>query len=458
MTKALPPCYQHQEDTANFWAHQSKIIANFSDAGTGKTRATLEGYIRRPNRKRMLVVGALSILEPAWYQDILKWTPNLRASIAYAGKREEAFNADTDIVIINHDGVNWIKKELEKNPNFLDDFDTLVVDESTAFKNRTAGRTKAIFKIAPHFEYKAILTGTPNPNGLDDLWSQIYILDQGDRLTPNFFHYRNSVQTPKQVGPDPRMVKWVDKPHARDTVAAALADITIRYNLEECIDMPECITKDIVVKLPKKVMDTYHDLQLEMQTLLDSGVVISAVHAGALLQKLQQITTGCVYANGNMEPIYDERYELVLDLVQEVNQSLVAFNYKHEVEGLKRVAEKRKIRYAVINGDTPVNQRNKIVAQYQANELDVIFAHPQSAGHGLTLTEGTRTIWASPTYNAEHYVQLNRRLYRAGQTKRTEIIRIIAQDTVQERIYNKLDGKTQSLDDTLSLLRELAQK
>jgi SNF2 family DNA or RNA helicase len=144
-----------------------------------------------------------------------------------------------------------------------------------------------------------------------------------------------------------------------------------------------------------------------------------------------------------------------MELVEERKHSLVAFNWKHEVKALSELATKKGIKHAVINGDTPVKKRKEIVDAMQAGELQVVFCHPQSAGHGLTLTKATTVIWASPTYNAEHYTQFNRRIYRAGQTKKTEVIHIAANGTFETDVYEKLQVKTARMEELLTLLKNL---
>ena len=144
-----------------------------------------------------------------------------------------------------------------------------------------------------------------------------------------------------------------------------------------------------------------------------------------------------------------------MELVEQRNHSLVAFNWSHERDFLVAQAEKRGIKYGVIDGSTPANKRKDIVDRMQAGQLKVVFAHPQSAGHGLTMTTATTVIWASPTYNAEHYQQFNRRIYRAGQTKRTEVIHIAAEDTWEPGVYEKLQGKLGRMENLLTILKDL---
>jgi SNF2 family DNA or RNA helicase len=446
-----PPMFKHQENFANQW-YRDGLTLNFSDAGSGKTRAVLETILMRKQdglTGKVLVLAPLSILQASWGNDIEKWTPNLTYSIAYAKNREQAFRKDVDIVITNHDAIKW----LNKCPEHVAKFHTLVVDESTAFKNYKAQRSKTLRALSGNFKYRCIMTGTPNPKSVTDLWSQTFIVDQGQRLGKNYYHFQAQVQTPVYV--TPTIKSWVDKPNAEEVITSMLSDITYRVKLEDCIDMPEQIITDYNVVIPDKVRDQYNQLLDQSVLDLKTGIV-DAVNAGARFRKLLQLLTGQIYdSQYNPLFVHSERYDLVIDLVDARKQCLVAFNFKHERDALVALAKKNKITYGVIDGDTPAIKRNNLVDEFQAGKIKVMFCHPQSAGHGLTLTNATTTIWASPTYNAEHYEQFNRRFYRAGQTKRTEIIRIAAKDTLEEVVYVKLDNKRTKLLTTLQLLAEL---
>jgi superfamily II DNA or RNA helicase len=202
-------------------------------------------------------------------------------------------------------------------------------------------------------------------------------------------------------------------------------------------------------------MNQYKTLS-EDSVLYTGKATINAVHAGAKVKKLLQLCTGAIYDEyGDVQSVHPERYELVMQLVSQRKHSLVAFNWKHEKQHMTALAEKLRISYATIDGDTPPHRRKEIVDRMQAGQLQVVFCHPQSAGHGLTMTKATTVIWASPTYNAEHYQQFNRRIYRAGQTQRTEIIQIAARNTWEPEVYEKLHSKLKRMEDLLGILNQL---
>jgi len=438
--------YAHQAYTADFVANNPRVFIT-SDTGTGKTRSVLEGYRQLKAEKgvgRMLVLGPLSILKPAWADDIEKWTPDLSWGISTSGsdkKRLGAFHSGCDVVITNHDAVKW----LMKNTKLLADFDVIAIDESTAFKHRTSARSKAVRDLVKQFEYRILMTGTPNSNGVLDVWHQAYLLDEGQRLGRMFSGFRSQVCHPVQVGPSAQMVKWVDKDGAEDIVAERLRDITVRFKFEDCIDVPENTQHTMYVDLPPALMTQYRQLEAEA-VLMMQDAKINAVHAGSKAQKLLQLCSGAVYDEDHVARVFNtSRYELVMQLVMERDHSVVAFNWTHQRDELVKLATKEGIRFGVIDGSTPVNDRTRVVDAFQRGELQVIFAHPQSAGHGLTLTRGRATIWASPTYNAEWFQQFNARIYRAGQTRRTETIMIAANGTKEPEVYEILMGKRERM-------------
>ncbi|MBE2897821.1 DEAD/DEAH box helicase [Pasteurellaceae bacterium 20609_3] len=454
MATNIPSPFAHQASATKFWLEKTPIVANFSDPGTGKTRATLDAINQRGTGKRTLVVAPLSILQPSWGEDITKFTPNLTYSIADSKNREKAFKQDTDIVLINHDGV----KALASKKDLLSEFDTIVVDESTAFKNRTSQRSKAIDKLVEGLDHRIILSGTPNSNGVLDLWHQIYMLDGGERLGKNFFGFRNATCEPRLLSVGGRQITlWTEKPRAIEQVTSMLADIVIRFKFEDVVEIPDNYTRTITVDIPPQIRKLYKEFMNTAVLATDEGDVL-AINAAVKMRKLLQLLTGAVYdSEGNVKHIHSNRYNLVIDLVEETDFSVVAFNWKHEKEALTQLARARQIPFGVIDGETPTDERTRIVREYQEGNLRVVFAHPQSAGHGLTLTRGNRTIWASPTYNAEHYQQFCRRIYRIGQQRKTETIRIAAKGTVEEGVYEKLEGKLSSMDDLLHYVKRLYQ-
>lgn len=464
MGTPLPPLFDHQAKTVDHLLANDRSL-DLSDPGTGKTRSHLEAFSRRKAAglaNKMVVLGTLSILETAWAADVAKWTPHLTAAVVYSTKRKRDLPRaiEADVIILNHDAVKWMvdaKGKLTDEGKLLaDNADVLCIDEFTAFKHRTSQRSKAASAIRHHFPVRWALSGTPNSNGICDIWHPVYLIDDGERLGRAFWGFRAQVCTPvpNHNVPGGNHVDWVDKEDAELIVADKIHEITVRHKLRDCIDMPENVAYTVETTLPKKLMAQYQEMQNEAMLLLVSGEYVNAIHAGAKINKLLQICSGAIYDGDQYHVLDDARVKLALDLAQEAPQALVGFNWRHQRDQLMREAAKRGLNFAVIDGDVPVAKRVEIVNDFQAGKVHYIFAHPQAAGHGLTLTRGTRTIWTSPTYNAEWFQQFNARIDRAGQTQRTETIMIAARGTRETAVYEKLSGKLERMGNLLQVFAE----
>lgn len=449
---SIPELFSHQNETKQFGLVTPRVF-DISDAGTGKTRAWLEVLRARFKIQggKALVLAPKTILKTAWANDIRKFTPELTYSIAYAHNRKKAFEADVDIYITNHDAVKGL---LKNKKQWLEgrNFHTLVIDESTAFKHRTSQRSQALRKLVSLFTYRTALTGTPNPNGLTDLWHQVLLLDDGNHLGNSFWRFRGTVCAPRQIGPSPQHLVWEDIDGAAEAVADLLSDITIRHVFEDCTDIPANHAYTVDFELSTKHRHAYDTLKEHAILLLKEGGV-TAFNAGILATKLLQLASGAVYDENGVAQLFDTgRYELVLDLATQRDQCIVAYNWRHQRDELVKLAKAQDIRYGIIDGSVSASARNQVIEHFQAGLIRIIFAHPASAGHGLTLTRGRATIWASPVYNAEHFVQFNKRIYRIGQQHKTETILVIAENTLDVEVAAKLMGKIEKMDDLLEML------
>ena len=367
-------------------------------------------------------------------------------SCAYARNREAAFWTEADVYVTNHDAVKWLAKQ---KPAFFDKFDTLVVDEVGAFKHHTSQRSKALNKIKKYFTYRHVMNGTPAPNTITDLWHQMFIVDDGERLGTSFFKFRSAACTPEQVGPQANMIKWHDRPGVNEAVSKLVEDVTIRHKFEDCIDIPPNHEYSIPYQLTPRQHAAYESMAATQLAMISDNVV-SAVNAAVVATKLLQIASGAVYdEDGTYQLVDTERYNAVLDKAEERAHTVIFFLWQHQKDLLIAEAKKRKMTYCLIDGTVPDGTRHENVQNYQRGLYRICFAHPQSAAHGLTLTRGSATIWASPTYNLEHYEQGLRRIYRASQTEKTETITFIAEDTIEERVFDALTNKKLRMDDLL---------
>lgn len=452
----MKPLYAHQEVSLTRY-RASPHIFDTSDPGTGKTRVAIEAFAnrRRQGGGTALIVAPRTIMHSVWVVEFAKFAPSLRVSVATASRRAEAFHEEADAYVLNHDGVVWLANQLKKDKNFLlvRGFDTLILDESVAFKHHTSGRSKAIRGIAKHFKYRSAMNGTPGSNSILEIWHQMLLIDDGQRLGESFYAFRHAVCTPKQVGPAANMVKWIEKPGAAEAVAKRIEDITIRNVFEECVDIPENLTYTVPYQLSPAQRIAYNQMKQDQLAVIKNQL-ITAVNAATVAGKLLQVASGAVYTNEGEWVLVDTgRYDLILDLIEQRKSCVVFFLWQHQKEYLIRGAQERGITYGILDGTvTSDKQRLEVVEYFQKGLFRVIFAHPQSAAHGLTLTRGTSTIWASPTYNLDHFVQGNRRIYRSGQTERTETVLVLAEDTIEAKVYQALTEKQLRLEDLLRTL------
>lgn len=451
----------HQEISLKH-ARQNPVVLDLSDAGTGKTPVALWAYAERHatgEARCALVVCPRSLMTNVWVNSVRKFTPHLKAVAATAKNRAEAFAMDADIYVTNTDATTWLAKQPK---TFFKKFTELIVDESSAFKHHTSQRSKALAKIRKYFTHRRLMSGTPASRSITDVWHQAYLVDDGTRLGNSFYAFRNSVSTPVQVGRNANALHWKDKEGAEDAVFGLLADITVRHQFEDVVKIPERQVYTVPYAMSSKAMKAY--FQMEKQQFLaykdkQAAGTVTALHAASVRQKLLQIASGAVYADASDEgpdvhAVDDGRYELVMELACQSPHSLVMFLWKHQRDALVREAEARNLNFAVLDGNSNDTLRDEIEVRYQNGEYDVVIAHPQTVAHGLTLTRGTTTIWASPTDNTEWFKQGNRRQARRGQTQATRIVTVIAEGTVDEAAYSNCIDKGEREDALLGLFQK----
>ena len=446
--------WDHQQQTVSF-SEVTPRVFDTSDPGTGKSRAHLEIFNKRREKgltSKLLVICPRTLMKAAWDNDAKRFYPHLTTSLAFAYTREQAFDQDADIYIVNSDGVKylsakpdtWIKAKFGADPS-------LIIDESTSFKNHTAQRTKSMFKLAKLFHYRSLLTATPINKSVLELWSQLYILDDGTHLGPSFYAFRNAVQNSETRYSH---TEWTDKPGAREAVAKLLEDVTIRHDFDTVMtSVPEMTTRTIEVDLSPQLMSLYEELKERSIVELETGEV-TAINAAVLANKLLQMASGAVYLQGAKHSFLDGlRYELIADLIEERECSVVFFSWTHQYKCISHALEKRKVPFASITAATMDNARGQIVEDFQAGKYRALLLHPRTGAHGLTLTRARTVIWASPRYEADLMKQGIFRIRRGGQDKPTETIRIAAKDTIEPYVYERLDSSTSQLEDLLTMLR-----
>lgn len=426
---------------ATHFIEDNRISAILLDMGLGKTVITLTALndllFDSFEIHKALIIAPLRVARDTWPNEIKKWShlSELIPSVVVGTEKERiaALKRKADIYIINRENVPWL---IEKSGTRFD-YDFIVIDELSSFKNHRAKRFQSLLKARPLASRIVGLTGTPAGNGLMDLWAEFRILDYGKRLGRFITHYRNTYFYPdKRNG----MVIFSYKPlaGAEEAIFDQISDITISMKAADHLDMPDLISTEHKVYLSKKEFDKYESFRKSLVLELE-GKEITAQNAAVLTNKLSQVANGAIYGDGGeSEVIHSKKLEALEDIVESANGKpiLVAYWFKHDLERIKEKLDEMGVIYDQIDSEESIKKWNR-------RELQVGLIHPASAGHGLNLQEGGSTIvWFGLTWSLELYKQTNARLWRQGQESDTVVvIHIIADQTVDEMILKVLNGK-----------------
>ncbi len=386
---------------------------------------------------RILVIAPLRVARDTWPDELHKWEhlSDLRLSVAVGTEteRKAALQAKADIYIINCENVGW----LIEDSGIPFDFDTLVVDELSSFKNHQTKRFRSLMKVRPKVVRIIGLTGTPSSNGLMDLWAEYRLLDMGQRLGRFIGQYRSTYFTPDKRNGQV-IFSYKPLPFAEKEIYAKIADITISMKSTDHLIMPEQVTAQYPIKLSDKERERYDELRQDLVLKLAGGDV-TAANAAALSGKLCQMANGAVYGDdGTVHYIHDRKLDALEDLIEAANGKpvLVAYWFKHDLERISARMKDRHISFTKL--DT-----SDSIASWNEGKWHVALIHPASAGHGLNLQAGGSTIiWFGLTWSLELYQQANARLWRQGQKAETVVLHhIIAKDTIDERVMKALSAK-----------------
>lgn len=401
---------------------------------------------------RVLVIAPLKVAEDTWSRESEKWDHlhDLKISkiLGNAKTRKEAAEAEADVYVINRENVSWLASNYLKAWKW----DMVIIDELSSFKNNQAERFKAFKKIRPLVDRVVGLTGTPNPNGLMDLWAEIFCLDQGDRLGRTIGKYRSAYFKPGRTN-GYVVYDYVPFPGAQDAITKKISDITVSMKAEDYITLPERIDNTIRVALPETARHQYRKIEREhVLELFDEDKVISAASAAAVMGKLLQLSGGAVYDDdGGWAEIHDEKIKALEEIIDTAQEPvLVFYGYRHERH---RLLDKfRKLKPREITGPDDVTDWNE-------GRVNLLIAHPASVGYGLNLQDGGHiVVWYSLPWSLELYQQANARLYRQGQTKPVIINHLIAQGTADENVMRSLTAKDTSQAALMEALKEKIRK
>ena len=386
---------------------------------------------------RILVIAPLRVARDTWPDELHKWEhlSDLRLSVAVGTEteRKAALQAKADIYIINRENVGW----LIEDSGIPFDFDTLVVDELSSFKNHQTKRFRSLMKVRPKVVRIIGLTGTPSSNGLMDLWAEYRLLDMGQRLGRFIGQYRSTYFTPDKRNGQV-IFSYKPLPFAEKEIYAKIADITISMKSTDHLIMPELVTAQYPIKLSDKERERYDELRQDLVLKLAGGDV-TAANSAALSGKLCQMANGAVYGDdGTVHYIHNRKLDALEDLIEAANGKpvLVAYWFKHDLERISARLKDRHISFTKL--DT-----SDSIASWNEGKWPVALIHPASAGHGLNLQSGGSTIiWFGMTWSLELYQQANARLWRQGQKAETVVLHhIIAKDTIDERVMKALSAK-----------------
>lgn len=439
------------------------------DPGLGKTSITfaaLQILQQQGMIDRALVIAPLRPCYSVWPVEAAKWLEfnSLKVHVLHGKGRSEVALKDpnVDVFVINPEGLPWLVEQKWKWPQML------VVDESTKFKHSNTKRFKLLRKLLKKFRRRYILTGTPAPNGLLDLFGQIFILDQGNALGRYVTHYRHTYFWPSGFGG----YKWQLKRGAEQEIYAAIDPLVLRLDAADYLKLPPLIKTTVHVDLPARARKLYQKLEQQMVLQLREGDV-TAMNAGVLTNKCRQLAGGTVYTDSLPEDydvgkdpaergyavIHKAKIETLIDLIDELQgkPTIVAYEFNHEraqIEtALKNHLNLDEIH--VIGGKVTAAQGREAETLWNRGELPVLLAHPASAAHGLNLQHGGRVlIWFALPWNLEHYEQLVDRLWRQGQKERVFVYHLVTKDTVDETVLMTLIRKNRTQRALLDALRE----
>jgi SNF2 family DNA or RNA helicase len=423
----------------------------FLDPGLGKTSITLSAFeILKMKRyvDTLFVIAPLRVVHEVWPREIEKWEFELSYSIIHGSKKEEEFFAKTDIYLINYDGLAWLSEMME-HPKNRKRFGKmmLVFDESSKIKHTRTQRYKTLKPMLNWFTRRYILTGTPAPNGLMDLFGQIYAVDFGAALGRYITHFRlNYFQQTGYMGYD-----WVIRPGAEKEIYERLKPLVLRLD-RSLLKLPKKTDVFIPIKIPKTARKLYTSMEIELLAKVQGHDVL-AKNAAAASSKCRQIANGGIFLeDGSFRNIHDAKTEAALDIVDELGGKpvLIAYEFKHDLDRLLK-AFGSKTPY--IGGGVSTTQANKIITSWNAGKIHVLLVQPQSVAHGLNLQDASHNlIWYGLTWNLEDYEQTYQRLWRQGQKHAVMNYHLIAEDTIDEVMVKVLKGKHQTQKDLLKAL------
>jgi len=397
----------------------------------------------------MLVVAPLRVIKTVWPEEIQKWNhvKHLRIAILHGPHKKAIMKQRADIYAINYDGLNWLYNELKHKNTFASPVDMIVFDESTYIKNVSAQRSKVARTLAKIIPHRVILTGTPTPNNMLDLWHQIFVLDFGERLGNSLYAYKNRYF----YQGDYNGYRWELRRGSKKKIENKIRDIVVTLSSEDYLDLPP-VTKNIIkTEMDEIQFRNYKKLEREFFLQLDEGE-IEVFNAATLSIKLRQYVQGFMYGEGGVYDIHHVKTDALREIREHTADNiLVGIQFKYEVDMIRKEFGD----VPVINSETKTSDTIWYIQQWNEGKIPMLVGHPASMGHGLNLQSGGHTlVWFGLGFNLEHYLQMNKRIHRPGQTHPVIIHHILMKNTIDEAVMGAINNKARSMRGLLKALKE----
>lgn len=427
--------FSHQRDTASFLTLHRRAFC-FNEQGTGKTSSVIwaADYLMTQNAiKRVLVLCPLSIMQSAWEADLFKFAMHRSCAIAHSYSKDnriKAIKSEAEFVIINYDGLEIVKNEINEAK-----FDLIVVDEANAYKNVSTKRWKTLVSIIRADTWVWMLTGTPASQSPTDAYGLAKIINPSG--VPKFFGAFRDMVMQKIT-----QFKWLPKPSSERVLHEVLQP-AIRFTKEECLDLPDMTYVTREVPLTSQQIKFYETIRKNMMAIA-AGEEITTVNAAANLNKLLQLSCGAVYSDSGEIVAFDakSRMHALLEVIEEASHKVIVFApFRHAIEIIAEELKAKSISCEVIHGGISATKRTEIFAKFQTEENPhVLVIQPQAAAHGVTLHAANVVVWWGPITSIETYLQANARVHRAGQRNPCTVVHIQG-SPVEKRIYKMLSEK-----------------
>ena len=425
---------------------QKQRCGLFLSMGLGKTSAALTAIadlIGAAVVDKALVIAPLRVANSVWAQEAQKWQhlKHLRVSICTGNSKQRlaALQSDADVYVINRENVDWLVDFYKtKWP-----FDMVVIDESSSFKNPSSKRFRAMRRILPYTSYMVLLTGTPSPNGLLDVWAQMYMVDFGQALGRTITAYKQRFFETDYMG-----YKFTPREGSAQKIHDLMAPHVIHMSAEDYLELPDRIDLIERVEMEPEAQRKYKDFEKSLLAELPNGEIVEAMTAAVLANKLLQYANGCMYTdeNRNWSEIHAEKLDRLAEVIEDnPNENLlVAYNYKFDLERLLKRFPDAKV----------LDKQQSTIDDWNAGKTKLLLAHPASAGHGLNIQlGGSVIIWFGMNWSLELYQQFNARLHRQGQARNVRIMHIVSKGTIDERVLAVLNSKNKTQANLLAALK-----